>query len=295
MKISDEPILRKRSTGIEWTEHTWNPFAGCSVKSAGCFNCYAMTLAKRLEAMGQQTYTGLTTTRSGKIYWNGKINKAGPSTFNKPLRMKIGSIFFVNSMSDFWHENADDAWRLEAWQIMVNTPRHQYQILTKRPDEAHKIIARMGLKVPDNVWLGVTIEDRKAAEERLELCKRFPAKIKFLSVEPLIGPTGPMNLEGIDWVITGGESGGGARPMEANWLREVRDQCLMYNVPHFFKQWGIPKNNPLMVQALKLGVTLSSLDPIGKGGSLLDGRAWKQMPGGHVVAAYGDLPDESKA
>lgn len=292
-------VARKRTTGIEWTEHTWNPFVGCTVKSAGCFNCYAMSLANRLAKMGQKNYEGLTAIRRGKVYWTGELARGSDSAWNKPRKIKNPSIIFVNSMSDFWHEKAPDDWRHEALALMADTP-HQYQVLTKRPEELLLFIKRQppGFAFPDNVWLGATVEDSKTVF-RIDLLRDVPAKIKFLSVEPLIAATGKLNLAGIDWVITGGESGHGARPMEVDWLRSVRNDCLAQGVPHFFKQFGQPRNNPLWDEAVKNGLSPSAYveqhDPIGKGGSMLDEVYYKEMPGEFKVAEVDPALAETKA
>ena len=290
MRNSKESIdLKKsRSTGIEWTDHTWNPFIGCSIKSAGCHNCYAMALASRLESMGQSAYKGMTKNVSGKTIWTGEVRLNTDSALNKPNTVRPGSIFFVNSMSDFFHENATDDMRLRALDIMREVSRHQYQVLTKRPENIMTFLKRTGIKLPDNVWIGATVEGSNAVD-RIDLIKKIPARIKFLSIEPLISDLGEVNLSGIDWVISGGESGPNSRPMKADWLRNVRDLSIKYKVRHFFKQWGIPENNPLYSEAPE-GVSPSSWvyrnDPIGKGGSKLDGVYIKQMPEDFKVSEY---------
>lgn len=262
-----------RTTSIEWTEHTWNPFAGCSRVSAGCQHCYAERLAVRLEAMGQPTYAGLT--RKGK--WSGRINRASDATFRKPLTVRRPSLFFVNSMSDFWHPAASDQDRAEALEIMRDTPRHTYQILTKRPELVRPTLDRLGInRVPDNVWLGATVEDGRVAD-RIPHVQRFPAKITFLSIEPMIARFGRPDISGIGWAITGGESGPGRRPCDADWVREVRDLCAD-RVPLFHKQWGAYADNPLVREQGMTPARAAELDPHGKGGALLDGRLWRDMP-----------------
>lgn len=283
---------QSRTTGIEWCSHTWNPFVGCSIKSAGCQNCYAMNLAKKLEDWGQPSYRGTTKTVRGKTIWTGKINKATPGAFRKPLGIHEPSIIFVNSMSDFFHDKAPDRLRMEAWEIMASTPRHQYQILTKRPENVRPFLRRQGIKnVPENIWLGATVEDARVAK-RVDDVRRYPSKIKFLSVEPLIAEFGKVDLTDIQWVITGGESGPGARPMDPKWLYEVHSLTRKYGVKHFFKQYGKPQNNPLFAKAEAEGLApatyVKEKDPIGKGGSLLRGRYVKEMPSKRFqVAEYG--------
>ena len=266
-------------TGIEWTEFTWNYFVGCTIHTAGCTNCYAMRTALRLQEFGQPSYQGVVKVVNGQPVWTGRVNRATEAQMQKPFKIKTPSLIFVNSMSDFFHETALDLWRIEAMAIMRGT-RHQYQVLTKRPENVAPFLARVAQPLPRNMWLGATVE-RADCVHRIATLREVPANIRFLSVEPLIAPAGPMDLTGIHWVILGGESGPGARPMAADWAREVRDQCMAQKVPLFFKQWGIASNNPLFDQAPK-GVTgarwVAQHDPNGKGGSLLDGREWKEYP-----------------
>lgn len=260
------------TTSIEWTEHTWNPFVGCSIKSAGCTNCYAMKLAVRLEAFGQDAYSG--TTANG--VWTGRINRASDATFSKPLRIKRPSIFFVNSMSDFWHEGANDLWRRSALEIMEKTPHHKYQILTKRPELINPTLRRIGMDVPPNVWIGASVERRDVAF-RADALRDVRAGTKFLSIEPLIGPIDTLNVKGIDWVITGGESGPGRRPCELDWVREARDITKSESAAFFHKQWGHYVDNPLVRQGMPISEAKIA-DPHGKGGALLDGVLWREFP-----------------
>jgi protein gp37 len=274
-----------RSTGIEWTEHTWNPFVGCTIHTAGCTNCYAMRTAYRLQEFGVESYEGVVKMVGRNPVWTGRVNQATVAAFTKPTRIKKPSLIFVNSMSDFFHESALDQWRNEALEIMANTP-HQYQVLTKRPENIWPYLERVGFKAiggaafPPNVWIGATVE-RADCVHRIDTLRRVPATIRFLSVEPLIAPVGPMDLTGIHWVILGGESGPGARPMAADWARDVRDQCRAQKVPLFFKQWGKASNNPLFACAPaghSGNAWVEKMDPVGKGGSLLDGLDWKAYP-----------------
>lgn len=277
-----------RSTGIEWTEHTWNPFVGCTIHTAGCTNCYAMRAAKRLQDFGMESYRDVAKVgASGKPVWTGRINRSSEAQMRKPFKIKKPSLIFVNSMSDFFHEAAADEWRLDALTVMAKT-KHQYQVLTKRPENISLFLERVNAPsscitmqaFPKNVWIGATME-REDFRHRIATLRAVPAAIRFLSVEPLIGAAGKMDLKGIHWVILGGESGPGARPMNPDWAREVRDQCIEQRVPLFFKQWGLASNNPLFYKAPP-GVTgtqwVDKRDPNGKGGSLLDGRPWKEYP-----------------
>lgn len=276
----------QQTTGIEWTNHTWNPMVGCSVYSDGCKNCYAMRQARRLEtAFKMPAYQGTTTMANGKPVWTGKMNRATAATMLKPYSLAPGMIF-VNSMSDFWHENAQDAWRHEALEIMLANPQHIFQILTKRPQGILDFAKRSGLNktkgnwFPPNVWIGVTVENHKAAK-RIDVLREVHASVRFLSCEPLIGAIPEMDMDMIDWVITGGESGPGARPMNVEWLRDIAAQCKGWGVPHFFKQFGKPQNNPLYHQAppgIKPDHWVELQDPVGKGGSTLDGVSYKEWP-----------------
>lgn len=280
-----------RSTGIEWTEHTWNPFVGCTIHSAGCTNCYAMRTAYRLQESGIASYRGTAAMANGSPVWTGQLHRASDEVMRKPLKIKQPSLIFVNSMSDFFHADALDEWRIEAMSVMARTPHH-YQILTKRPENIQPFFDRINhlalislfpnILFSPNMWIGVTVE-RADAVHRIDTLRQVQsARIKFLSIEPLIDSVGPLNLKGIDWVILGGESGPNARPMTLEWAREVRDQCLAQKVPLFFKQWGQSSNNPLWNSAsvdLKTRANfVASMDPVGKGGSLLDGVEWKQYP-----------------
>ena len=275
---------KDRTTGIEWTEHTWNPFVGCSVVSAGCTNCYAMRQADRLVRLNADSvYAGTVNTNNGKPVWNGTVRKATPATWRKPVKIKTPSLFFVNSMSDFFHEAAPDDWRTEALRVMASTP-HQYQILTKRPAEILGYLERTGVSFPSNAWIGVTVE-RADVLNRIDILREVPAAIRFISAEPLLGPLDLINLIGIHWVIGGGESGPGARVMMADWVRGLRDECVRQGVAFFFKQWGRLDNNPLYLDRIDAGGSASWArkaaredDPNGKGGSKIDGREWKDWP-----------------
>ncbi len=221
---------------IEWTDATWNPVAGCSITSSGCSNCYAMNMARRLEAMGVDKYRGLTRKSGSRTIWNGRVREDERS-LDIPVKWKKPKKIFVNSMSDLFHPDVSVEFIRKVWDVMRDTPRHNYQILTKRPERMAQIVASMTGDVLNNVWLGTSIEDEDAAY-RVESLRETPAKIRFISFEPLIGPVGPVDLTGVHWAIVGGESGKSARPIKEDWIDEIHDQCLMQNTTFFFKQWG---------------------------------------------------------
>ena len=223
-------------TQIEWTDATWNPVAGCSIVSAGCTHCYAMQMAKRLEAMGVGKYAGLTRQSGNRTIWNGVVKEdrdslALPNKWKKPRKI------FVNSMSDLFHERVSDTFIMDVWQVMHATPRHNYQILTKRPERMAEIVSNKIKTVLPNVWLGTSVENEDVVG-RLEHLRRAPAAIRFISFEPLIGPVGRVELAGIHWAIVGGESGRAARPVREEWIDEIHDQCIRHCTAFFFKQWG---------------------------------------------------------
>lgn len=270
---------RARTTGIEWTQHTWNPQVGCSIVSPGCTNCYAMRQARRLEtAFGMPAYQGTTKLVNGNPVWTGKIGKASRAQLRKPLTHRDPTTFFVNSMSDLFHEDAPEAWITETFDMIRLAKHHTYQILTKRPEVAARYYAAHpevhGLP---QVWLGVSVEDRKRAE-RIDVLRAIPAATRFLSVEPLLGPLGAVDLAGIDLVITGGESGPGARFMHPDWVREMRDQCIAQRVAFFHKQHGTYASHPFVVEQGMTNRQAEELDSHGKGGALVDGRLWRDLP-----------------
>jgi protein gp37 len=223
-------------TQIEWTDSTWNPVAGCSIITAGCTHCYAMEMAKRLEAMGIDKYAGLTRKTGKRTVWNGVVRQdrealAIPYGWKKPRKI------FVNSMSDLFHEGVSDAFVLRVWKVMRETPRHNYQILTKRPERMAALVASQIGDVLPNVWLGTSIEDADVVS-RIDHLRRAPAAIRFISFEPLIGSVGTVDLRDIHWAIVGGESGKSARPIREEWIDEIHRQCLTAGTAFFFKQWG---------------------------------------------------------
>ena len=241
-------------SSIEWTESTWNPVAGCTVISPGCTNCYAMRMAARLEAMGQAKYKDTTRVSGGRAKWNGRITLDLKSLLT-PRDWKVGRMIFVNSMSDIFHDDVPLEFLKQVFQVMQDTPQHTYQVLTKRAENLERHAKE--LPWPSNVWMGVSVENADYTW-RIDHLRRTPAAIKFLSLEPLLGPLEGLNLSGIDWAIAGGESGPGSRPMDAEWVRSIRDQCVLAGVAFHFKQWG--------------GVNKK------RTGRLLDGRVWSEWP-----------------
>lgn len=266
-------------TKIEWAEHSWNALVGCSNVSPGCKHCYASKQAGRgLHAH----WKGITEKIGTKSVWTGRINRAPDSIFYAPLKIKRGQTWFVNSMSDFFHENADPAWLLEMISIMRRCSQHVFLILTKRAEQAEEFFAQhpdAASEWPSNAWVGVSVEDRKRAY-RLDILRQLPGR-HFVSAEPLLASLGSLDLTGIEWLIGGGESGPGARPCHPEWIRELRDQCLAQEVRFFFKQWGLDTNNPLAEGCpanINIRKYIADVDPHGKGGALLDGRLWHESP-----------------
>jgi len=224
------------ASDIEWTEATWNPIAGCTVLSPGCTNCYAMRMAARLQAMGMTKYAG-TTRKSGKRHvWTGRVNVdkaalAAPLSWKKPRRI------FVNSMSDLFQEKAKDEFVRQVWRVMERAHWHTFQVLTKRPDRMLELLSKPEFPTLPNVWLGTSVESEDYLG-RIDLLRRVPARVRFVSFEPLLGPIVAPDLSDIHWAIVGGESGPRARPMEAWWAEQLRDACECQHVAFFFKQWG---------------------------------------------------------
>ena len=223
-------------TQIEWTDATWNPVAGCKIMSAGCTNCYAMEMARRLEAMGVEKYAGLTRRSGKRTIWNGVVRE-DPDALNIPLRWKKPRKIFVNSMSDLFHDAVTEAFIARVWDVMLATPHHHYQILTKRPDRMAEVLQRIAPVALPNVWLGTSVEDDQVVS-RLDHLRQVPAAIRFISFEPLIGSVGEIDLAGIDWAIVGGESGRSARPINEDWIDEIYLACDTAGTAFFFKQWG---------------------------------------------------------
>ena len=239
-------------SGIEWTEVTWNPTTGCDRVSAGCDNCYALAMAKRLKAMGSPRYQQDGDPRTSGP---GFALTLHPDALDQPYRWTGHRTVFVNSMSDLFHAKVPISFVQQVFEVIADTPQHTYQILTKRSARLPKIKDK--LDWPTNLWLGVSVENHDHLN-RIEHLRQVPAAVRFLSCEPLLGPLPGLDLAGIGWVITGGESGPHARPLNAEWVREIRDACQEAGVPFFHKQWGgrTPK----------------------QGGRLLDGLVWDEMP-----------------
>jgi protein gp37 len=221
---------------IEWTEATWNPIAGCSVLSPGCTNCYAMRMAVRLQAMGMAKYAG-TTRRSGKRHvWTGRVN-IDMRALNAPLAWKKPQRIFVNSMSDLFQDKADEALIRQVWRVMEQAHWHSFQVLTKRPERMLDVLSKPNFPMLSNVWLGTSVESEDYLG-RINVLRRVPARIRFISFEPLLGPIANPDLAGIHWAIIGGESGPRARPMEKWWVEQIYEACEQQGIAFFFKQWG---------------------------------------------------------
>jgi protein gp37 len=243
-------------SAIEWTDATWNPTTGCDRTSPGCDHCYALTLAKRLKAMGAPKYQR-----------DGSPKTSGPGfgltlhddALDIPLKWKRPRMVFVNSMSDLFHPDVPTDFIRRVFAVMAATPRHTYQLLTKRSRRLLKVAPE--LSWPDNVWMGVSVEDDRYTFRVRDLAA-VPAAVRFASLEPLIGPLRSLDVKRLDWVIVGGESGPHARPIDPAWVTDLRDRCAYSGVAFFFKQWGgrTPK----------------------EGGRELDGRTWDQMPSASV-------------
>jgi protein gp37 len=233
-------------SSIEWTEATWNPVTGCTKVSPGCKHCYAERMAGRLRAMGLRSYR------------NGFALTLQPQALEAPLRWRRPRAIFVNSMSDLLHRGVPTAYIEAVFDVMRRAHWHRFQVLTKRSER----LVRLGRRLdwPANVWMGVSVESERY-RFRIDHLRETPARVRFLSLEPLLGPLPDLDLAGIGWAIVGGESGPGARPMQRAWVTDVRDQCRRAGVPFFFKQWG--------------GVHKK------RAGRLLDGVTWDELPASH--------------
>ena len=231
------------TTKIEWAESTWNPITGCTKISSGCKNCYAERMALRLQAMGQANYA------------NGFELTLQEHMLERPLKWKKPQLIFVNSMSDLFHKDVPLEYIHQVFDVMRRAHWHNFQVLTKRSQRLFDLSDEIDW--PENVWMGVSVETQKYTF-RIDHLRETEAKIKFLSLEPLLGPLKKLNLEGIDWAIVGGESGPRSRPIKKEWVTGIRDQCLSAKVPFFFKQWGGTNKK--------------------KTGLSLDGRTWDQLP-----------------
>jgi len=215
-----------KTSKIEWTEQTWNPTTGCTKISPGCKHCYAETMARRLQAMGVRGYE------------NGFNLSILPERLNEPLKRRKPTTYFVNSMSDLFHNDIPFSFLDEVFSVVERTPQHTYQILTKRAARMRKYFLPEKRMVPANAWLGISVEDRKYGLPRIDELRLIEAPIRFLSIEPLLENLGDINLAGIHWAIVGGESGPKARPMRPEWVQEIKDQCEDAGTAFFFKQWG---------------------------------------------------------
>ena len=231
------------NSAIEWTDATWNPVTGCTKISPGCKHCYAERLSARLKEMGNPRYR------------NGFSLTLHPDQITLPLRWTQPRMIFVNSMSDLFHEAVPDSFIRQVFDVMVSADRHIFQILTKRAERLAKLSSR--LPWPQNIWQGVSVENGRYTS-RVSYLQKVPATVRFISVEPLLGSILHLPLDGIHWVIVGGESGNNRRPIKPEWVRNIRDQCFEQKIPFFFKQWGgrFAKD----------------------GGRQLDGQEWSQMP-----------------
>ena len=239
------------ATKIEWTEATWNPSAGCTKISAGCKNCYAEIMAIRLQAMKVNGYE------------NGFNFNIVQDRLNEPINRKKPTVYFVNSMSDIFHEEMPEEYLDKIFDVIKRTPQHVYQILTKRADRMYEYLESKN--IPKNIWLGVTVENKNDGLPRIDKLRKLKASVLFLSVEPLLEDIGKINLQNIDWVIVGGESGNRARPMDSSWVLNIKEQCEVNNIAFFFKQWGtwgadkIKRNKK-------------------ENGKILNGKIWQQYP-----------------
>ncbi|MEO0439759.1 MAG: phage Gp37/Gp68 family protein [Pseudomonadota bacterium] len=245
-----------QQSSIEWTDLTWNPVVGCSIESAGCKNCYAMRMAARLQAMGNEKYKGLTKRSKRGAVWTDKV-RCHEESVEIPLTWKKPRRVFVNSMSDLFHPDVPIDFVRRIWRVMEQTPQHHYQILTKRPERMAEFLNQLAPEPLQNVWLGTSVEDHRVVE-RMDRLREVPASVRFISFEPLIGDVGLVDLSGIHWAIVGGESGPRARPMDKEWVEKILDQCLDAGTAFFFKQWG--------------GVNKK------KTGRILRGRTYDEMP-----------------
>ena len=246
-------------SSIEWTQATWNPCTGCTPVSPSCRNCYAKKQHARLRGFGMAKYAR-------------PFEDVGPwpADLDIPLKTKRPTLFFVNSMSNLFHEDLPESYIRRVFEVMAQAAQHTFQVLTKRAARLETLAPC--LPWPANVWMGVSVETDKYFW-RIDHLRRVPAAVRFLSLEPLLGPMSHVNLDGIHWVIVGGESGPGARPCDPAWVRAIRDRCVAAGVPLFFKQWGKLANNPDQTHP-----TAKENGGANKGGRMLDGLAWDQMP-----------------
>lgn len=247
---------------IEWCDETWNPIIGCKMVSEGCRNCYAAKMAYRLQSMKVRGYENVAKKMANNsIQWTNRVQLVA-TALQKPLKRKKPTIYFVNSMSDLFHEKVSFDVIEQIFNVIQQTPQHKYQILTKRAIRMVKYFSTHD--VPKNVWLGVSVEDCASGLPRIDELRKVDAK-RFLSIEPLLEDLGRINLVGISWVIVGGESGNQARPMKEEWVYSIKEQCHQLGVEFFFKQWGTWGSD---------GMKRSKKE----NGRLFDGRIWNQTP-----------------
>ena len=245
-------------SSIEWTEHTWNPTTGCTKISPGCKHCYAETMAHRLHAMGASGYEQCFAL------------SLHPDRLSQPLKRKKRTTYFVNSMSDLFHENIPDNFLDQVMDVVRQTPQHTYQILTKRADRLPRYFHNRAC--PRNIWLGVSVEDRRYGLPRVDYLRQVDAHIRFLSIEPLLENLGSIDLDGIHWIIVGGESGHKARPMRAKWVENIQHQAEDSGVAFFFKQWGTWGAD---------GVKRRKKT----NGRIFKGKTWNEMPDNNLLFA----------
>ncbi|MBI4282426.1 MAG: phage Gp37/Gp68 family protein [Chloroflexi bacterium] len=241
-------------TGIEWTDATWNPVTGCTKVSPGCAHCYAETITLRFK-------------RGGSFLPNKTTVQLHPKRLEQPEQWQTPRMIFVNSMSDLFHEEVPFEFISRVFEKMEKCSQHTYQVLTKRPERMLEYVQSSigGGRWPSHVWAGVSVENQVWADRRIPILRQVPAAVRFLSCEPLLKPL-RLNLDGIQWVIVGGESGNRARPMDVSWARDIRDQCLAAGVPFFFKQWGgrTSKAGGRMLDGKELSGMPSKIDDITK-------------------------------
>lgn len=318
-------------SGIEWTESTWNPTAGCKIVSPGCANCYAMRQARRLESnplLKKNPYKGTTRSTKGGPVWTGLVRLSTPKSIRKPLGWRAPRLIFVNSMSDVFHEGLKPSEIAQIFAVMALASQHTYQVLTKRPElmlaflsdprtpasiEMAMQVVKPGSKLPEwplrNVWVGTSVEDQKRADERVPILLKVPATVRFLSMEPLLGEVklSPVMKAGdwrkLHWIIVGGESGPGARPMHPTWARTIRDDCARHGTAFFFKQVGSNRwvndrqAKEFLSTAGRVSARKTSAGDQGivrgskkSGGRLLDKKLHDQMP----VTRAGKTPRATK-